>query len=401
LSDAIWVAASLLFILFGVPGRGLATRFATGIVIGGTVMWLESLLGIAWTRTSLLITMWLVFSGWWLVSRTHQLPATNHQPLRAYIPIALITLLTIYGAATARITCGDLLYFWGPKAQRFFFTQRIDVEFLRFPHYYLMHPDYPPLLPLVYAWSSIAAHRFSYWGAILLTPIYLLATVLAFRRFAAQKTKHATAYATLLAALLAFGFASGRAAGGADPQLIMFEVIALSALTFGDERLIAAIALAGAALTKVEGAAFAAVVIIAYAITRRNVRAVATLATPAILLLGSWIAFAKQNGLLDSYARGGTPLHFEKLGLILYVAGFEASYRAMYLPWIAALAPLAIGRHWPRAALPLLVAAGALLYTVFFYLHQADTVLWIKASADRVLLTPLAALVVASAAASE
>jgi hypothetical protein len=264
-----------------------------------------------------------------------------------------------------------------------------------------MHPDYPPLLPLVYAWNSIVAHRFSYWGAILLTPFYLLATVLAFREFAAQKTKHAAAYAMLLAALLAFGFASGRAAGGADPQLIMFEVIALSALTFADARLIAAIALAGAVLTKVEGAAFAAVLIVAYAITRRNLRAIATVAAPAIILLASWIAFAKTNGLLDSYARGGTPLQFDKLGLVLYVTSVEASYRAMYLPWLAALAPLFIARQWRRAALPLLVAGGALLYTIFFYLHQADTVWWIKASADRVLLTPLAAFVVASAAASE
>jgi hypothetical protein len=107
----------------------------------------------------------------------------------------------------------------------------------------------------VYAWNSIFAHRFFYWGATLLTPLYLLAAVLAFRGFAAQKIKNANAYATLLAALLAFGFATGRAAGGADPQLVMFEVVALSALTFDGELVVAAIALAGAALTKVEGPA--------------------------------------------------------------------------------------------------------------------------------------------------
>jgi hypothetical protein len=134
---------------------------------------------------------------------------------------------------------------------------------------------------------------------------------------------------------------------------------------------------------------------------RRNLRGTAILTVPVAILLGSWIAFAKHYGLLDSYARGGTPLHIEKLGFILYVTGFEASYRALYIPWIASLAPLAIGRNFRRAAMPLLVAGGAILYTIFFYLHEPNAVWWIKASAQRVLLTPLAALTVASAAASE
>jgi hypothetical protein len=51
--------------------------------------------------------------------------------------------------------------------------------------------------------------------------------------------------------------------------------------------------------------------------------------------------------------------------------------------------------------LPRLVAGGAIVYTIFFYLHEPDAVWWIKASAERVLLTPLDALVVASAAASD
>ena len=343
----------------------------------------------------------LVAGCWLLVPRPReQRTTTSEQPL-ASLPIAAITLLTIYGVATARETCGDLLYFWGPKAHRFFSAAKIDVEFLKFPHYYLMHPDYPPLQPLVYAWSSIVTHEFSYWGATLLTPLYLLATVLAFRGFAAEKIRHANAYATLLAALLAFGFASGRAAGGADPQLVMFEVIALSALTFADAHVIATIALAGAAFTKVEGAAFAAVVIVAYAVVRRDLRRAVILTAPAAILVGSWIVFAKHHGFLDSYARGASSLHVENLRLILYVTGFEASYRALYIPWIVSLAPLTFGRNWRRAMLPLVVACSAILYTIFFYLHEPDAVWWIKASAERVLLTPLAALVVASAAASE
>ncbi len=400
MSTAVWVAATLLFTLFGVPSRGIGVRFATGIVIGGAIMWSEALLGIEWTRVGLAIPMLLiaVASGLWpqaSASRVLRPEARGLKPV--LLPLAIITALAIYGVATARETSGDLLFFWGPKAQRFFMARTVDIAFLKFPHYYLMHPDYPPLQTFVYAWSSIAAHRFSYFGATFLAPIYLLATVLAFRRLS-----NADGFVTLLAALLAFGFGSGRVAGGADPQLIMFEVIALAALTFRDDAdLVAAIALAGAVFTKVEGAAFAAVLIIGFAVLRRNLCRAALVATPSLILLGSWILFAYHHGLLDSYARGATPLHFDKLGLILYVAGFEASYRAAYLPWIAAVAAMPFGRNWSRAALPLMVAGGSIAYTIFFYLHEPNAVWWIKASAERVLLTPLTALLVASAATSE
>ncbi len=397
MSTAVWFAATLLFALFGVPSRGIGVRFATGIVIAGTIMWIEALLGIPWTRVALLVPALLV-AGCWLLVRIHAQPqqqrATGHQQL---FGIAAITLLAIYGVATARETSGDLLFFWGPKAQRFLLTRTVDVAFLEFPHYYLMHPDYPPLQTFVYAWNSIAAHRFSYFGATFLTPVYLLATVLAFRALS-----NASAFVTLLAALLAFGFGSGCVAGGADAQLIMFEVIALTALTFRDDAdLVAAIALAGAVFTKVEGAAFAAVLIVAFAALRRSMKRAVLLAAPAVILLGSWILFARHHGILDSYARGGTALHFEMLGLVLYVAGFEASYHAAYLPWIAAMAAMPFGRNWRRASLPLVVAVISIAYTIFFYLHEPNPVWWIKASAERVLLTPMTALLVASAATRE
>jgi hypothetical protein len=388
LSTAIWVAATLLFVLFGVPTRGIGVRFATGLVIGGTVMWLESLAGIPWSRLALAIPLCVAAAA---LGRRW-----SREGARPYT-IWAIALLAVYGVVTARETNADLLFFWGPKAQRFFMARAIDVGFLKFPHYYLMHPDYPPLLPLVYAWSSIAAHRFSYFGATFLTPLYLLAAVLAFRELARKDV-----FAILLAALLAFGFASGRVAGGADPQLLLFEIVALTALTFRDDSdHIAAIALAGAVFTKVEGAAFAVIVILAFAMTRRSLKRAAIIAAPAIAFLASWIAFARNHGLLDSYARGGAPMHLDGLGLVLNAAGFEASYRAAYLPWIAVLAPLPLGRNWSRAALPLLVAFGSILSILFFYLHEPNAVWWIKASAERVLLTPLAALLVASAAASE
>lgn len=401
----IWALAALGLVLFGAfatrldldwPAR-IAIAFTCGIAIGGSLMYVESLIGVKWSPWTVgLPAILCAASAGWRFSRAGRRD-WRKTPFES-VAVALLFLLTLYGAATARMTTGDLLYFWGPKAQHFFDAGRIDVEFLRFPHYYLMHPDYPPLLPLLSVWSSIWTGSFSYWGAVLLAPLLLLAAVLAFRGYSQSGL-----FAVLLAAILAFGFAAGRVAGGADPLLLLFEIVALSALTFRRSRaddLVAAIALAGAAFTKVEGAAFVAVVIAATLITRRSAKSL-LLAIPAAILLGSWIIFSKQHGLLDSYGRAGSALHLDKLGFVAWVAGRQISYGAFYLPWIASLAPLAFARNWRRAALPLLVGAASIVCTIYFYLHEPDPGWWIKASAERVLLTSLASFVVASAAASE
>ena len=91
-------------------------------------------------------------------------------------------------------------------------------------------------------------------------------------------------------------------------------------------------------------------------------------------------------------------MHFETLGVILVRTLRQASYDVAWVPWIGALAPLAITRRLRRAALPLLVAVGSVASVIFFYLHSDNPSWWIDSSAMRVLLTPLACLVVASAA---
>jgi len=109
----------------------------------------------------------------------------------------------------------------------------------------------------------------------------------------------------------------------------------------------------------------------------------------------------QQDGFVDNYGKGGKPLHLELTGKVLAITAREASYDALYLPWLAALGPLPFGRHARRALLPLLTGLGVIAYTLFFYLHEPDPSWWIASSAARVLLTALMAFVVASAAASE
>src|SRR5439155_26451929 len=260
----------------------LAIAFAGGVVIVATLLYLYSFAHVPWTRTTLALP--LIAIGCFGVRAAFWRPA--HTGPYTWVPIAVFTLLTIYGVATARETCGDLMFFWGPKGQHFHYAGKIDAAFLGYNHYYLMHSDYPPLVPLLYAWGSLVAHRFSWWGALFLVPILLLATAFALRGLARNGW-----YAALLTAILAYGFAIGMVGGAADPVLLFFEVIAIAALTFDFEGL-AAIASAAVAFTKVEPVIFVAIAAFAYLVTRRRLTKSILIPLPAAILFGWWIAFA-------------------------------------------------------------------------------------------------------------
>jgi hypothetical protein len=413
--DAAWVLGVLLVTGFGlvawrIPsvrrldvGARLAIAFASGCVAVAVVMFAFTLTHVPFTRATLLIAMVVFLAVALCRTGTLACPpvALDRQECLSYTGIFAIT---AYGLLTARETCADLIYFWGPKGQQFYIAEKIDVAFLAFPHYKLMHPDYPPLLPLVYAFASSVAHGFSWWGALVAMLLLLLATALAFRGLAREAlgNERAAAYATLLTAVLAYGYARSMVAGAAEPMLFLFETIAVAALTFRDDgETIAAIALAGAAWTKIEGAAFVVIVIVAYLLTRRRVARAMAMALPSVILVGAWILFAMKYKLIDQYGRVEQHLNFKDFGTIARTLSRQVSYGALYLPWLAGAVPFAFARNWRRAALPLLVFAGLVVSTVYFYLHGDAPAWWIEASAERVMLSSLMALSVAAAAASE
>ena len=409
MTAVVWIIAVILMAAFGnfatrlrvIDGlhrpAQIALLLATGTVVGGAVMFIESVIGIPWNRGTLLVP--------WIASALLiRMPSRVATPWRQWNAVAFITLLFAYAVITGRATSPDLLYFWGPKGVHFFRAGRIDAAFLGAPQHLLMHSDYPPLLPLVYAFASTLTNGFAWWGAILTAVVYFVAAVVLFHGLARRAVgeSRATLYATLLAAILAFGYVHTGVAGGAEPLLIFFEVTALSLLTFASDlpgsTLLASIALLGAVLTKVEGAMFVAAVVIACALTRRYGLRVLQLAAPALIGLGAWVMFSAHFGLLDSYR--AKPLFLTQTGNVLGAMLRMASYRAAYLPWIACIVPILVGRAWKRAALPLLVAGLFSAGLFFVYLHSPDPGGWINTSAERVLLSSLVALAIAASASS-
>jgi hypothetical protein len=208
--------------------------------------------------------------------------------------------------------------------------------------------------------------------------------------------------AALLAGTLAWTFAITYAAGAADAPLVFFVVLTLSALTFLRSDLAAAIGLAGAVLTKIEGTTFLIAVVLAIVIVDRSIKRALLVAAPALVVLAGWVAFLAKIGIVYGYGRANQEdarIYFELIPKTLIEMAKAGSYQILGLPFLIAIALILIGRQRRAALLPLVVAVLTIGAAIFFYVHSPDPTWWIAASAPRVLLTPLTALIIASVAA--
>jgi len=368
------------------PAR-IAVAFAAGGLITGAVMTILSIVGVEWSRTVLVVVLAVIaWAGW---PRGYRSSVAGGATRNMQLATLFFLLLTIYGLLDARESCGDLHFFWGPKAVRFFREGGINFAGMS----ERMNPGYPPLLPLLYAWSHTLARQFSWFAAVLSTALFLFGSVAIVRG-----TSRDDRGALLMVATLSYTFAVAYAAGGGEPPLIFFETLAIAAIALIDAPILAAMGLAGAAMMKIEGATFVIAVVIADLLIRRNIKRTLAMAAPAAALLAAWLGFVKYNGLFELYRGAGMPVYFAALPKTLLTIAKAASYDLWGLPWVVPIALIALG-NIRRALFPLLVAALTFGAAIFFYLHLEEPTWWILSSAPRVLLTPLTALLIAAVAA--
>ena len=372
------------------PAR-IAVALAAGMLITGAVMTIMSIAHLRWSRTALIVALGTIAVIGVRASCPHRtgVPPVRHSHGTVAAATAAFLLLTIYGLLDARESCGDLHFFWGPKAIHFFRHGGIDLGWLADPNT-VGNPGYPPLLPLVYAWSHTLAQQFSWWAAILATALFLFGAVAIVRGAIGDDRG-----ALLMAATLSYGIASAYAAGAGEAPLILFETLAIVAVTLIDSPILAAIGLAGAAVIKIEGATFVIAVVIVDLLLRRNWRRTAAIAAPAAALLGAWLIVIRAFHILEYYRGAAMPVYFATLPKVFLFLVKSASYGLWWLPWIVPGVLVALG-NVRRAAAPLLIALLTLGAAVFFYVHLPDPTWWILSSAPRVLLTPLTALLIAA-----
>ncbi|MEK6373262.1 MAG: hypothetical protein AABO58_11260 [Acidobacteriota bacterium] len=376
----------------------LALAGAAGALMVALTMSLMSIAGVQWSRTRLVIAFAALACAGAASRRIWIREGRTNWRSPALAGIVIVLAVTAYALLTARETCGDLLFFWGPKGVHFFRAGKIDLQYLADINNFLAHRDYPPLLPLLYAWSHTVSRSFSWWAAVLFAGVCLTGIVAIVR--AGTQSDLA---GLLTAAALASAFGSAFVAGGADPLLLFFEATAVGGLLFIEDSraqwIVTAIGVAGAALTKVEGASFAAAVLIAVLLLKSRPLVLTAAVLLATVPLAAWLFVMTRHNLLDGY-RGSGPIHLEYFWRVLKATVRMADYHAYWIPWIAPLIVIVVG-NVRRARLPLTIAALTFVATIYFYLHgpHDPTSFWIRSSAPRVLLTPLLMTLMAAGAA--
>jgi hypothetical protein len=380
-----------------VPVRGRwSVSMGAGALIVALLLSILSVIGVEWSRTVVFTLLAVIIGIGVYVGRASARPDGLKPVLHwADAGTALAWLATFYGVATARESCGDLAFTWGPKAIRWFRAGGLDPDVLKtWPQ---LTVDYPPLQTLLLSFSNLFAHQFPWWAAVLAGPLFMIATLAVIRIWSGD------ALGTMLvAAAFAYTFSLAYTHGCAEPPLLLFETIAIAALVFIKEEktqtFLIALALAGSVYTKLEGTTFAIAVFLTILLVKRRPKQAFLAVAAAALLFAAWMTFVFKNGLYYMYSGATLPIHWSALPITLKTLAKVAKFELWWLPYLVPLALIAIG-NWRRALLPLSIAFLTCGATVYFYIHYPDPVWWIESSSPRVILTPMLALLVGAMAA--
>jgi hypothetical protein len=408
-TDFLGLGAFLLLPLFGIAvwrlegvrrldvGGRLAIAGAAGAVIVPIVLALLTIARIPWSRTTVFAALAVVVAASLLCIRGARAVPHAKTSRAALVAIAVIAVLFGYGLLTARMSSGDLHFFWGPKGILYFHNGGVTLTVLKSTLHRYMNPDYPLLLPLLNSWSLTVSRQFAWWGSLLAAGAFLLGSVGVIR-----STSGDDSAAVFAAATLGYAAAKSYVPGGAEPVLLLFETVSLCALTLIEDdrtqKILCAIGLAGAAATKIEGATFAIAVVLALLLVKRDVKRAVFVGTPAALIIAGWMLFLKTYDLSIVYHGASMPVYFAAVPTTLLEILKVSAYGIYWIPWLVAIALIVTGAP-RRSALPIAVAILTLGATVFYYIHVPDPTLWILASGPRVLLTPLCCVLIAVAAA--
>jgi hypothetical protein len=234
---------------------------------------------------------------------------------------ALFVLATFTALALSGwITFGDFIFHWGIKAERFALARGVDYAYLARGWNWVLHPDYPNLLPELYAVITLMARRFDPSALTLETSLAFALTLAAVREGLRQgggdRFTRQAGLALIALALGAFGIGY-ITAGGADWLLALALAAAVPPLLRPADRTgdfqLAAIA-AFAAASKIEGVPLAAFLLLVQAVRRIagerriDLQAIVRLGMPAALVILPWLGRALHHHLFLTGNAGAVAL---------------------------------------------------------------------------------------------
>ena len=291
---------------------------ATGLlVVHITLAWLD-LVGLPWHPALLVVLVsGLAIAGFrWIGSAG---PPVEQGTRLGWADALAVTATGFFAvlAASGRITFPDFIYHWGIKGHRYFLLRGIDYEYLSYDWNLVLHPDYPQLLPELYAVHSLAAGGF-HEGPLLLWSAAFLAMLLvcareALRSWHVERVLAQFSLAIITVTLVMFGVGY-LMAGSSDWVIALALVAALPSLgrppsRAGDLQIGLLAGLAASA--KLEGVALA-VLLIGAALWRRlqaghrpGIAILSRLLAPPLLACLPWLVQGYRHGLF-SHSQSGS-----------------------------------------------------------------------------------------------
>jgi hypothetical protein len=424
-----WVFALFLLLLLAgrgllrlVPavGRGPAHRAVLSF-LGGALAWhlllqALTLLGVPWSRPLLAASLVL------LAGLPHRLaarrPATAPPAPSSRIPwgwgdgaATLAILAFALLAPTLWITTPDFVYHWGLKGEHAFLARGIDSAWLARPWNWSLHPDYPHLLPILYASTALLSGRFDapslqLWSALFLGGIVLaaraaLGQTLANTGIGRSAVQGGVALVGLAAGAWSIGYLM---AGGADGMIALALAAALPTLLApagpgGDLEI--GLAAGFAAAAKIEGVPLAAILVGIHLLRRLStglrpgraaVSALLALAAPSLAVVVPWFVEARRFHLFQATNSGPFDLARGQVILPAMVDAMNAP-ELHFLPWAVLLLPLLALIRRTRA-LAAVASAQLAFYAWAYFASTLEPRLYVLSNFARLLFHLLPAVLV-------
>lgn len=401
------IAVLILAILLALAGRALPLRswplrWMAGAVLFHLLLTAYDFLGAPWTRLSVLLPLLaLVVLGLRAKRERSSLPSNW-----GWGDGAALFALTAFGllAPTLWVTTPDFIYHWGIKGNRFFLTHGIDYAWLAREWNWVLHPDYPNLLPELFAGSALLAGRFDA-PAQMLWSVLCFGLLLAAGREVLRTAPPWQAQAGLAAVALplaAFGLGH-RMAGAADWMPALALVAAMPALLRPADRegdVEVGIAAAFAAASKIEGMPLAAFLAGAQLVRKRpDLKGILWLGLPTAAVSIPWAVRTFGHGLYQEFNTGRfdpgrAPVILD--GLVKATVG-ESWYG---LPAVLLILPALLALRRTRAVAA--VAGLQLLFYLWIYFSATlDTGFQVISSFPRLAMHLVPAVILAGVGAWE
>lgn len=423
------LAALLLIAFFPVLGWPVAQRCCeptssvgwrivisslAGLVASHLILLGSSLLGLRWQPVWLLPTLLLAALAAWLGRRPRPVGQPS-SPARldwgeAIAALALVS-YAVYAVALLSLH-PDFIFHWGIKGHKLYLAQGVDFTYLTRPWNNHLHPDYPLLLPMLFALTALFGAGFDEAAMMLWSVFFFLLSLLALRelllRLRPSRAAVGTAQATVavVAAMFGVGYLQ---AGGADWMIVLAVMAAMVPLLAGtgDRSDVQIAFIAGfAAAAKIEGAPLAVFLLVLHLERRwrssrsghERWRSLSRALPLPVLVIGLWAWTAWAHDLFLASNTGdfrwsrATVLLPALFASLLTVNWHAFSFSLLALPF------LAFAREWRGGALLCLLQ---LLFYLYIYMSApVDTRLYVQTSGARLFfhLIPavLTMLIVAS-----